>query len=318
MATRFPFSDATPVGDLRVVRACAPGAEGIEVLAREDGAPIGTLELAHPGGLFAGTVSKAGPYRLRIAWPDAVQETEDPYSFGTLLGDLDLHLIAQGTHYELGRCLGAQAMSVDGDPGRPLRRLGAQRAARLGRRRLQQLGRPAQSDAAAPRGGRVGTVRPPHRARRALQVRDHRARRHVLPQKADPVARASEAPPATGFDRRPPEPFPWTDGPGWRTRRQRQSLDAPISIYEVHAGSWFREPDGATARLDWPELADRLVPYVGGLGFTHIELMPIMEHPFGGSWGYQPLGLFAPTGRYGTPEDFAVFVDALPPRPVSA
>src|SRR3954470_424598 len=100
-----PFSilGCHAVGDERVVRACLPGAEGVEVLAREDGARIGTLEPVDPAGLFAGTISKSGPYRLRISWPDAVQEIEDPYNFGTLLGDLDLHLIAQGTHYELGR-----------------------------------------------------------------------------------------------------------------------------------------------------------------------------------------------------------------------
>src|SRR5690606_965612 len=88
---------------------------------------------------------------------------------------------------------------------------------------------------------------------------------------------------------------------------ERQGYAAPLSIYEVHAGSW-RHRDGRPPH--WSELAEELIPYVRQLGFTHIELMPVMEHPFGGSWGYQPLGLFAPTARYGTPEDFAAFVDA--------
>jgi 1,4-alpha-glucan branching enzyme len=93
------------------------------------------------------------------------------------------------------------------------------------------------------------------------------------------------------------------------TRAARQSENAPISVYEIHAGSWLRLAEEDNRSLDWTELADRLIPYVSGLGFTHIELLPITEYPFGGSWGYQPLGLFAPTGRYGTPEDFAEFVN---------
>ena len=92
-------------------------------------------------------------------------------------------------------------------------------------------------------------------------------------------------------------------------RETSQRADAPISIYEVHAGSWMRPADDAAATLDWTALSEKLVPYAAGLGFTHIELMPIMEYPFGGSWGYQPLAQFAPSARFGTPEQFAAFVD---------
>ena len=131
----------------------------------------------------------------------------------------------------------------------------------------------------------------------------------VLPQKADPVARASEASPGTASIVARSDPYDWTDG-DWKAKRAaRQAIDAPLSVYEVHAGSWFRVRDEGDRSLTWRELADRLVPYVEELGFTHIEFLPIMEHPFGGSWGYQPLGFFAPTGRYGSPEDFAYFVD---------
>jgi 1,4-alpha-glucan branching enzyme len=127
--------------------------------------------------------------------------------------------------------------------------------------------------------------------------------------KADPVALATEAPPATGSVVLSEEPFRWTDEQWLAERGARQRRDAPISIYEVHPGSWLRVHEEGYRSLRWTELADRLVPYVASLGFTHIELMPIMEHPFGGSWGYQPLGLFAPTARYGTPAEFAAFVD---------
>ena len=128
----------------------------------------------------------------------------------------------------------------------------------------------------------------------------------MLPQPADPGARAPEAAPGSASVVARSEPFPWTDGDWMAARGQRQGLDAPISIYEVHPGSWFRV-EGRS--LTWAEMADRLIPYLQGLHFTHVEFLPIMEHPFGGSWGYQPLGLFAPTGRYGPPEDFAAFVD---------
>src|SRR5579884_222171 len=114
-----PFSILGPhqCGPMSVVRALAPGAQKIEVVAREDSSFLGRLELAHPGGLFAGPVSSGRPYRLVIQWPLAVQKTEDPYSFGLLLGELDLHLISEGTHYELARCLGAQTMTIGGVSG---------------------------------------------------------------------------------------------------------------------------------------------------------------------------------------------------------
>jgi 1,4-alpha-glucan branching enzyme len=125
--------------------------------------------------------------------------------------------------------------------------------------------------------------------------------------KADPLARATESPPATASVVMDPTPFVWHDETWMRERRRRQFPDAPISVYEMHAASWFH-PEGRVPT--WDELADRLVPYVSEMGFTHIELMPVAEHPFGGSWGYQPLGLFAPSARFGPPEGFARFVDA--------
>jgi len=132
---------------------------------------------------------------------------------------------------------------------------------------------------------------------------------NLLPQKADPVARASEAAPATASIVASSTPFQWSDDNWMRTAAERRSGEGAMSVYEVHLGSWVRIPEEGNRWLDWIELSQRLVPYVADLGFTHIELLPIMEHPFGGSWGYQPLGLFAPTGRYGTPEDLAYFVD---------
>ena len=293
----------------RVIRAFMPGARGVDVVAREDGSRLATLEMVHPAGLFAGPVSKAGPYRLRVTWAEAVQEIDDPYSFGLLLGDLDLHLIGQGTHYELGRCLGAQAMSCEGVAGVRFA-VWAPNARRVsvvgdfnswdGRRLPMRLR------------GSVGIwelflpgIGPGTRYKYEIMGPDG----NVLPQKADPVARAAEPAPATASIVARSEPFAWTDAEWQATRAQRQGLDSPISVYEVHPGSWLKLEEEGGRSLNWREMVDRLVPYVAALNFTHIEFMPIMEHPFGGSWGYQTLGLFAPTGRYGSPEDFAYFVD---------
>jgi 1,4-alpha-glucan branching enzyme len=127
-----------------------------------------------------------------------------------------------------------------------------------------------------------------------------------MPLKADPYARAAERPPASASVVADPAPFAWTDDEWMASRAPRQAANAPMSVYEVHAGSW-RRIDGREPT--WPELGERLIPYVLGLGFTHIELLPVMEHPFGGSWGYQPLGMFVPTARHGSPQEFAAFVD---------
>jgi 1,4-alpha-glucan branching enzyme len=286
-----------------------PGALSVEVLARETGQALTRLQLVHPGGLFSGRLDQPAPYRLRIQWPEAIQEMEDPYSFGLLLGDLDLHLIAQGTHYELSYVLGAQPMTIDGVPGVRFA-VWAPNARRVsvvgdfnnwdGRRNPMRLRQEAGIwELFIPRLG------PGERYKYEL-IGPHG---QLLPQKADPVARSSEAAPGSASIVARSEPFPWTDGAWMNTRATRQTEDAPISVYEVHPGSWLRLADEGNRSLDWTELADRLIPYVSGLGFTHIELLPITEYPFGGSWGYQPLGLFAPTGRYGTPEDFAEFVN---------
>ncbi|WP_075216205.1 1,4-alpha-glucan branching protein GlgB [Mongoliimonas terrestris] len=303
-----PFSllGPHPIGDTPLVRAFFPGADAVEVRARGGGDSLGTLGLVHPAGLFAGPLSRGGPYVFHVRWPDAVQETEDPYSFGLLLGELDLHLFAEGNHYELGRVLGAQPMAVEGVAGTRFS-VWAPNARRVsvigdfnswdGRRHPMRLRAEAGVwELFVPRVG-VG-----ERYKFELTGPDGQ----VLPQKADPMARASEAAPATASIVARAEAYAWTDQAWMEGRAARHRPDAPISVYEIHAGSWLMV-DGRS--LDWDEMIDRLVPYVAGMGFTHVELLPIMEHPFGGSWGYQPLGLFAPTGRYGRQEDFARFVD---------
>lgn len=306
-----PFSilGPHPVQGATIIRTFLPGAEGVEILDRDTGRVDTKMHAIHPSGVFAAAVESGRTYRLRIHWPDAVQETEDPYSFGLLLGDLDLHLIGQGTHYDLGRTLGARAMDIDGIAGVRFS-VWAPNARRVsvvgdfnawdGRRHPMRL---RQSSGVwelfVPRLG------PGDRYK--FEILDRNGT--VLPQKADPVARASEAAPATASIVASSQPFRWTDDAWMKSGADNRSGDRAMSVYEVHLGSWLRIAEENNRSLDWVELSQRLVPYAKKLGFTHIELMPIMEHPFGGSWGYQPLGLFAPTGRYGTPEDFAYFVD---------
>src|SRR5262245_35683907 len=127
--------------------------------------------------------------------------------------------------------------------------------------------------------------------------------------KADPFALAAELPPRTASVTSDLGGHVWQDAPWMHDRRDRSPLDRPVAIYELHAGSWRRNPYEGGRQLTWRELAAELVPYVTELGFTHIELMPVMEHPFDGSWGYQVTGYFAPTSRHGSPDDFRYFID---------
>ncbi|MBH0239860.1 1,4-alpha-glucan branching protein GlgB [Methylobrevis albus] len=289
-----------------LVRAFLPGCRRAEVVGRADGSLYGVLEAVGEGGLMAAPVSSADPYILRIDWGDTVQETEDPYSFPLLLGEVDVYLLGEGTHLEIGRCLGAQAIEVDGVPGVRFA-VWAPNAERVsvigdfnnwdGRRHMMRKRLEAGVfEIFIPR------LTPGHRYK--FEIRGPGA---VLPfEKSDPVGLQFEAAPSTAAVVTDPAPFAWTDDVWMAERGERQSASAAISVYEIHAGSWRHRDGGA----DWGFLIETLIPYVRDMGFTHIELLPVMEHPFGGSWGYQPLGLFAPTSRYGTPRDFAAFVDA--------
>jgi 1,4-alpha-glucan branching enzyme len=303
-----PFAALGPhdTADGRIIRAFLPGASKVDVL-RQDGTVLAPLEPADEAGLFENFVRERGAYRLRIVWPNAVQETEDPYSFGLLLGDLDLHLFNEGRHFELARCLGAQSLSINGING-------------------------VRFAVWAPNASRVAVVGDFNswdRRRHPMRVR-HRAGIWELfiprlapgshykydiagpggltaPWKADPVARQTEPPPSTASIVPQPDTHRWRDDAWMQARASRQATDAPVSIYEVHLPSWLHAQEGSL----WETAVDRLIPYLIEMGFTHVELLPIAEYPFGGSWGYQPLGLFAPSGRFGTPQGLARFIDAL-------
>ncbi|MGK9230113.1 1,4-alpha-glucan branching protein GlgB [Inquilinus limosus] len=298
-----------PTGDGIAVRACLPNADRVEAVARSDGRRLAVLEPVHPAGVFAGMLNEDEPYLLRIAWPGgAVQEAEDPYAFGVLLDEPDLRALVAGDPEAVRRCLGSRVVTIDGVEGTRFA-VWAPNASRVsvvgefnswdGRRHPMRLRHH----------GGVWEMFIPRVADGALykfELLDRHG--HLLPQRADPLARETEAPPRTASVVPLPLPFRWTDRDWMQGRAARQGASAPVSIYELHAGSWLHGEDGRP--LDWDGLRERLVPYVAGMGFTHIELLPIAEHPFTGSWGYQPLGLFAPTARFGPPEALARFVDA--------
>jgi 1,4-alpha-glucan branching enzyme len=295
----------------RIIRAFLPGATKVDVVRRSDGAVLATLEPAGESGLFEGLVDERAPYRLRIAWPGAVQETEDPYSFGLLLGDLDLHLFNEGRHFDLAHCFGAQAVAIDGVNGVRFAvwAPNATRVAVIGdfnswdRRRHPMRVRhgPGIWELFIPR------VAPGSRYKYAITGPGGME----VAWKADPVARQTEPPPGTASIVPQPDDYRWRDDAWMQSRGQRQAPDAAISIYEIHLGSWLKQQQRAEEGSLWDFAIERLVPYLVEMGFTHVELLPITEYPFGGSWGYQPLSLFAPSGRFGAPQGLSRFVDAL-------
>ncbi|MGF1501345.1 MAG: 1,4-alpha-glucan branching protein GlgB [Paracoccaceae bacterium] len=288
-----------------VVRSFVPGAETV-TLETERGARH-ALDPLHAGGVFGGHVADhPGRYRLHATRGAARWSFHDPYRFPPLLGELDEHLIAEGTHLRLWEALGARLRILDGIEGVGFA-VWAPNAARVsvvgdfndwdGRRHaMRRRGSTGVWEIFAP--GLADGIRYKY------EILGPEGR--LLPPKADPVGFAAEMRPGTcSVVAR----LPARAKTAWRdARADRQRSDAPISIYEVHLGSWQRDEDGGW--LGYRALAERLVPYVRDLGFTHIELMPITEHPFDGSWGYQPIGLFAPTRRHGDPDDFAAFVAA--------
>jgi 1,4-alpha-glucan branching enzyme len=230
---------------------------------------------------------------------------EDPYRFGTVLGEMDVWLLGEGTHRRPFEVLGAHPRSMDGVPGTAFA-VWAPNAIRVsvvgdfnhwdGRRHPMRLRRECGVWELFLPGVGLGAA-----YKFELLDRDGQ----LLPQKADPYARAAEMRPATASIVAPLPPV-LPPAPG---RQAANALDAPVSIYEVHLGSWRRKPEEGNRWLSWDELADELLPYAQDMGFTHLELLPISEHPFDGSWGYQTLGLYAPTARFGPPQGLQRFIE---------
>ncbi len=292
-----------------VARAFVSGADTLaaHTLAGEK---IGDLKKTHDAGFFEGPVKLKDrqPLRFEAANAGGTWHVIDPYSFGPVLGPLDDYYVAQGTHLRLYDKLGAHVISHEGATGVHFA-VWAPNAQRVsvvgdfndwdGRRHVMRK--------------RMGTgvweIFLPDLAEDVkYKFEIIGADGNRLPLKADPYAFAAELRPHTASVVSSVEHFQWTDGDYLKERTSRDARRSPMSIYEVHLGSW-RKKDG-NEFLSYDELASDLVNYVRDLGFTHIELLPISEHPYDPSWGYQPTGLYAPTSRFGDPEGFARFVNA--------
>ncbi|GAB3906592.1 1,4-alpha-glucan branching protein GlgB [Microbispora bryophytorum subsp. camponoti] len=293
---------AHPGPDGVTIRALRPFAEKVEVLA--DGSAhemshlaFGVFEVTLPG------VDKVPDYRLRITYPDAPSyETDDPYRHWPTLGELDLHLISEGRHERLWEVLGARvtrhedvdgtAFSVWAPNAQGVRVIGDFNHWNGAAHPMRSLGRTGVWELFLPEIGE-GT-------RYKFQILGLDG---IWREKADPMARRTEVPPATAsiVER---SAYEWRDEEWMAARPSRDALAEPMSTYEVHLGSW-------RPGLSYRDLARELVGYVTDMGFTHVEFMPVAEHPFGGSWGYQVTSYYAPTSRFGSPDDFRHLVDEL-------
>jgi 1,4-alpha-glucan branching enzyme len=288
------------------VRAFIPGAESVAVLA-PGGETLARLSLLHPGGFFEGGIPGRDPYRLRATRGTESWIVDDPYAYGPVLGPMDDWLLVEGTHARLFDRLGAHAIAHEGTLGVHFA-VWAPNARRVsvvgdfnawdGRRHVMRR----RVDIG------VWEIFVPGAGEGALYKYEIvGAGGELLPLKADPVGFGAQLRPLDASVVRDTSRFAWTDQAWMESRAARDPRRAPMAIYEVHAGSWRRGEGNRW--LDWDELADALLPYVADMGFTHVELMPVNEHPLDASWGYQPIGLFAPTARFGEPAGFARFVD---------
>ena len=292
-----------------MVRAMHPDAVAAECIL-SNGDPVPMEPIA--AGIFAVFLPGATlplRYRLRLHFASgATVERDDPYRFLPTVGELDLHLFNEGTHRRVYQALGAHARTVDGVAGTSFAvwAPNARRVSVIGDFNawdgrvfpMRSLGASGVFELFVP-GVRPG----------ALYKYEILTPAHALRVKTDPFAFAMELPPDTASRVVSSGMYDWGDD-AWRTARvRRDPVREPMLIYETHLGSWARVPEEHDRPLTYREIAPRLVQHVKELGFTHIELLPIMEHPFTGSWGYQVTGYYAPTARYGTPDDFRFFVD---------
>jgi 1,4-alpha-glucan branching enzyme len=294
-----------------VVRAFLPRAHNTWVVRGPGEADVVPLQRIHADGFFEAAFpgeQALFPYRLRT--DNAGQfEFEDPYRFPPVLSDFDLHLLAEGTHYKTYEKMGAHIMEIAGVRGVAFA-VWAPNA-----RRVSVVGNFNNWDGRRhPLRVRGGTgiweiFIPGLREGEIYKFEIKGRYRNYLGLKSDPYGFYSELRPKTASIVYDLDRYTWSDQTWMAERAGRQALNAPMAIYEVHLGSWRRSGENGNGFLNYRELAGQLADYVEKLGFTHVELMPVMEHPLDESWGYQTTGYFAATSRYGTPEDFMYFVD---------
>jgi 1,4-alpha-glucan branching enzyme len=303
---------AHPDGEVgTIVRAWRPGAEHVCVRVA-DGLDYG-CELVHAAGLWAAHLDGVHPplrYEIETRYPDGLTvSTPDGYAFPPTVGELDLHLAGEGRHEEIYDHLGAHEREIDGVTGTAFTvwAPSAKAVALVGDFNSWD-GRLHPMRAMGASG--IWELFVPGVGEGALYKFEIRAQSGELRVKTDPYARRVEVAPknASIVSRSRHE---WGDGEWIEERRGQIPHEQPVSIYEVHLGSWRRDPSDPQGQLTYVQLADELAAYVTDMGFTHVELLPVMAHPFTGSWGYQVTGYFAPDPRLGTPDDLKAFVDRL-------
>ena len=297
-----------------IARVYHPGAASV-LLKFKDGAKLNLIKV-HAEGLFEGSASGELPsspdaYQIEATLANGnVLLYHDPYAFAPLVGDLDLHLFGQGEHHEAYRMLGAHPRSVDGIAGTAFAvwAPNAQRVSVVGdfnswdgrRHSMRRLG-----------GSGIWEIFVP-----GVKVGEHykfelRGPQGEILVKTDPFGFYAQHDLRTACMVTDLERYRWNDAVWMERRAKRDAYAEPMSVYEVHLGSWRRKPDDHDRPLSYLELAVELVAYVKEMGFTHVELLPVMEHPFDGSWGYQVVNFFAPSSRFGTPDEFRFLIDSL-------
>ncbi len=302
-----PFATLGPHkrGRMRWVTAFDPAADTLAAVVGDTAHPLQAMGQ----GVFCGPVSGTRPYRLRGQSAGGSWDYDDAYRFGPVLTDLDEYLLGEGTHLRLWEALGAHVMTHDGVAGtnfavwapnaRQVAVVGDFNAWDGRRHAMRRRGGTGVWEIFVPGAGEGQAYK--------YQITERSGAQAL---KADPVGFGSQHPPETASVIRDITGYGWHDGAWMGARRQANVRTAPISVYEVHLGSWKRRHDQNGRPLSYKEAARELVAYAADLGFTHIELMPVSEHPFDGSWGYQPVGLYAPTIRFGPPHEFRDLVDA--------
>ena len=294
-----------------IIRVFNPSAASVEVFFPEGQPGRFPMDKIHTAGVFTLQLKEAPAHRYKLAFTGHDGQTWegwDPYSFGQILSEMDLYLYGQGTHYRLYDKLGANTVIVDGVQG-------------------------VHFAVWAPNAKNVGVIG---------DFNDWDSRRHPMRNlaasgvwelfvpgltyydrykfeiksgtetfaKADPYAHFAEHRPGTASMVYDIEGYKWSDDKWMKNRSKKDPRQGPINIYEFHPGSWRRVASDGDRFMSWPEMARELIPYVKEMGYTHVEIMPVMEHPYDASWGYQVTGYYAPTSRYGSPRQFMEFIDA--------
>ena len=294
------------------VRAFVPQAKEMSVYDPKDPDKKYKMNLIHTDGFFEGIItdrSKWFRYMFDItSYDDNNWQCYDAYSFAPVIGELDILLFAQGNHYKIYEKLGAHLMTIDGVDGAVFS-VWAPNARRVsvigdfnswdGRRHSMRL----------IKNSGIWEIFIPGICLKDKYKFEIKTANGDLIQKSDPYGNFAELRPSTTslvFDL---NQYKWNDAQWYEDLKKTDKLNRPINIYEVHLGGWDRNAEDGNRFYSYVELAEKLVNYVVEMGYTHIELMPIEEHPFDGSWGYQVTGYYAPTSRYGSPDEFMYFVD---------